>query len=213
MNVRQTINDRCLCIEKDMLSKARLNASKVATNNITFIHSRITDIDMADGAADVVISNCVINLVPHGEKHLVFKEIFRVLKPGGRLAVSDILTRKDLPEQMKNDLALYVGCVAGASRKEEYEMWMKEAGFEQVLVVDAGVDLNMYTRADEQGSGGGSCCQPAKVEASGKGCCGDSVDKVDKVGVVEGMKTNFRDTDLNEWAGEYHVPRHECVVG
>jgi arsenite methyltransferase len=105
-----------------MLIKARLNASKTqTTNNISFIHSHIASIPLPASSADVIISNCVINLVPDNEKHVVFREMHRLLKPGGRVAVSDILTKKPLTEEMKRNVALYVGCVAGASSREEYE--------------------------------------------------------------------------------------------
>lgn len=164
-----------------MLTKARLNASKSHMSNVSFVHSRITSMDLPDTWADVIISNCVINLVPHAEKHLVFEEMHRLLKPGGRVAVSDILTKKPLPEEMSNNVALYVGCIAGASSKEEYEGWLKEAGFADVLVADAGSDLNVYTRA------------------GGEACCGEQTDS--DGGVAEDMRQSLREVDLNEWAG------------
>ncbi|KAJ4363956.1 hypothetical protein N0V83_009409 [Neocucurbitaria cava] len=184
----------------DMLAKARLNASKSQINNVSFVHSRITAINLPDAAADVVISNCVINLVPHAEKHLVFKEMHRLLKPGGRVAVSDILTKKPLPEAMKNSVALYVGCIAGASSKQEYEGWLREAGFGNVLVVDAESDLNVYTRDEEQ-----ACCGPSIADEEGKqiqpSCCGQQTD-VDG-GVAGDMRRDLKDVDLNEWAADY----------
>ncbi|KAK7186770.1 SAM-dependent methyltransferase coq5 family protein [Paraphaeosphaeria sporulosa] len=192
-----------------MLTKARENASKAGISNTTFLLSRITAINLPDATADVVISNCVINLVPRDEKHLVFKEIFRLLKPGGRVAVSDILTKKGLSEEMKRDVALYVGCVAGASMKADYEAWMEQAGFREVIIVDAGVDLNVYARTENKGVGAG-CCEPKNVEdinvcskerdRGSDGSCG-SVNTI--AGVSEGMKTNFQDVDLNQWAGQY----------
>lgn len=133
--------------------------------------------------------------------------MFRLLRPGGRVAVGDMLARKEMTEEMKRDLALYVGCFAGASRKEEYEMWLEEAGFKQVQMVDAEMDLNVYTRADDQAGIGKSCCEQNEegsssvsiTDVSSGGCCGG---KKKDVGVLEGMKTNFRDVDLNEWAGK-----------
>jgi arsenite methyltransferase len=180
-----------------MLTKARFNASKTHTTNVSFVQSRITAIDLPDEVADVVVSNCVINLVPDEEKCRVFREMHRLLKPGGRVAVSDILTKKPLPEALKNNVALYVGCVAGASSKEEYEMWLREAGFEDVAVVDAGSDLNVYTR----GEGNNECCGSGEVEVEvkEKSCCGGS--KEDG-GVAADMKRDLRDLDLNEWAGK-----------
>ena len=181
-----------------MLAKARKNAEKSKSTNTSFVFSKITEIDLPDSTADVVISNCVINLVPHEEKHKVFSEAFRILKPGGRVAVSDILTKKALTEQMVKDIALYVGCVAGASSKEEYEDWLEDAGFRDVLIVDAKADLNVYTQSGENEDAASGCCGPStKVEPA---CCGKQ-EKTDG-GVVDGMKTKFADLNLNEWAGK-----------
>lgn len=182
-----------------MLEKARFNASKIGTTNVSFVQSRITAINLPAASADVIISNCVINLVPHEEKHLVFKEMHRILKPGGRVAISDILTKKPLPKELKTNVALYVGCVAGASSKEEYEGWLKQAGFEDVLVVDTGSDLNVYT---QDGASSGCCSgvvEPAKVETTKKqSCCGGQQEP--DGGVTEDMR-DLSDLDLNEWAG------------
>lgn len=113
-----------------MLSRARLNASKSGITNVQFVFSPITSMALPSASADVIISNCVINLVPAPEKHLVFAEMFRVLKPGGRVAVSDVLAKKELTDAMRSDVALWVGCVSGASMVAEYEAWLKKAGFE-----------------------------------------------------------------------------------
>ena len=98
-------------------------------NNVSFIESAITAISLPDETADCIISNCVVNLVPEQEKQLAFSEMFRLLKSGGRVAISDILIRKDLPEELKKSMALYVGCVAGASHVKDYEKYLQEAGF------------------------------------------------------------------------------------
>jgi arsenite methyltransferase len=179
-----------------MLTKARLNASKSRITNATFINSRITSINLPANSADVITSNCVINLVPSSEKHLVFREMYRILRPGGRVAISDILTKKPLPEELMKNVALYVGCVAGASRKEEYERWLEEAGFEDVMVVDAGSDLNVYTRGQEAGD---NCCGGGKEKVETK-CCG--ADTKEDGGVAADMKQDLKDLDLNEWAGK-----------
>ncbi len=112
-----------------MLSRARLNASKSGITNVKFVESMITKIDLPTSTSDCIISNCVINLVPELEKHLVFQEIFRLLKPGGRVAISDILARKAFPPNLQTNLALYVGCISGASLVEEYEKYLNDAGF------------------------------------------------------------------------------------
>lgn len=112
-----------------MLEKANQNKKKTKAENVSFIDSAITRINLPDGIADCIISNCVVNLVPEQEKQLVFNEMFRLLKPGGRVAISDILTRKTLPDDLKNDMTLYVGCIAGASKIKDYETYLWNAGF------------------------------------------------------------------------------------
>ena len=112
-----------------MLEKANRNKEKTKSDNVSFVDSAIPKITLPDGIADCIISNCVVNLVPEKEKQLVFNEMFRLLKSGGRVAISDILTKKTLPEGLKNDLALYVECIAGASQLKDYEKYLKVAGF------------------------------------------------------------------------------------
>lgn len=159
----------------DMLSRANsLKASRgFPDSQVSFIKGAITSIPLEDGIADCIISNCVINLVPEAEKPLVFKEMHRVLKSGGRVAVSDILAKKPLPEKLRNDIAMYVGCIAGASEKQQYETWLKEAGFEQVLIQDTGADINVYLDTDEEGNRGGCCAPPGSVkeEKTASSCC------------------------------------------
>ena len=106
---------------------------------------------------DCVITNCVINLAP--DKPAVFREIARVLKPGGRLAVSDIALKKPLPPELGQDLMAYVGCIAGAIPIEEYRRGLVEAGFAHVEVIDSGADLNAYAKVENQAG----CCSPARA--------------------------------------------------
>jgi len=117
----------------DMLSKARNNAEKGKFANVEFRLGEIEHIPVADNTADIIISNCVINLSPHKEQ--VFSDAFRALKPGGRLAISDVVATAEMPEEMKNDPVLHAGCMAGASLIDELEMMMSEAGFENVRIV------------------------------------------------------------------------------
>jgi SAM-dependent methyltransferase len=114
---------------QDMLARARSNQVKTGVDNVSFIEANIKSIPLEDGIADVVISNCVINLVPENDKPAVFVEMARLLKPGGRLAISDILARKTLSKDLRQSITLYVGCVAGASLKEDYERWLAGSGF------------------------------------------------------------------------------------
>ena len=111
----------------EMISKARLNAEKANFENVEFRLGEIEHLPVANDTVDVIISNCVINLSPN--KPQVFRDAFRVLKPGGRLAVSDVVATIDLPEEMKSDPQLYAGCMAGASKVNDLETMLQAAGF------------------------------------------------------------------------------------
>lgn len=113
-----------------MLARARDNHAKTGgAENVSFVEGNITSIPLEDGIADCIISNCVINLVPEAEKPVVFAEMSRVLKPGGRVAISDIVARKPFPKELRDSVAAYVGCVAGCSPKEDYQRFLAESGF------------------------------------------------------------------------------------
>jgi arsenite methyltransferase len=118
----------------EMVYKARKSALKGNYKNVEFRLGKIENLPVADCSADVVISNCVINLSPN--KMRVFKEAFRVLKPGGRLMVSDIVLLSRLPPTVKKNTEAYVSCVAGAIKKEEYINLIEKAGFQEVKVVE-----------------------------------------------------------------------------
>jgi hypothetical protein len=120
----------------------------------------IDALPLADASVDCVISNCVINLAP--DKPAVFREIARVLKPGGRLAVSDIALKQPLPTELSDDIMAYVGCIAGAIPIEDYKQGLTAAGFSNVEVVDSGSDLNVYAKIENQSG----CCEPAVTETS-----------------------------------------------
>src|SRR5579875_1413720 len=115
-----------------MLQKARDNAARSGAGNVEFRLGELEHLPIADNTADVVISNCVINLVP--DKAQVFREAFRVLKPGGRLAVSDIVATAPLPPELREDPELLCGCVAGAAPTERLASWLAEAGFVAVSI-------------------------------------------------------------------------------
>ncbi len=116
----------------DMVTKARDNAEKGEYSNVEFRLGEIENLPVADNTADVIISNCVINLSP--DKLRVFKEAFRILKPGGRLAVSDVVATVELPEEMRNDDELIAGCMGNASLIEELEAMIKKAGFSDIHI-------------------------------------------------------------------------------
>jgi arsenite methyltransferase len=119
-----------LCIFKDMIKLATENAAKRGLNNVQFIHSAIENLPLPPSSVDCVISNCVLNLVPEESKRATLKEIHRILKPGGRVSISDIVAKKELPPSVLQDAAAYVGCVAGAIHYTIYESYLHEAGFE-----------------------------------------------------------------------------------
>jgi SAM-dependent methyltransferase len=116
----------------EMIGRARQNARKVEATNVEFRLGEIEHLPVADGSVDVIMSNCVINLSP--DKRAVFREALRVLRPGGRLAVSDVVAFAPLPPEVRRDLALYTGCVAGAATVDEIKSWLAEAGFTDIRV-------------------------------------------------------------------------------
>lgn len=138
-----------------MIERARANAVSGGYQNVEFHLSTIDKIPLPDSSVDCVISNCVINLAP--DKPAVFREIVRVLKPGGRLAVSDIALKSELPAEVANSLAAYVGCIGGAILISDYRSELLAAGFQHVEIVDSGADLNAYAKVDNQAG----CCSPA----------------------------------------------------
>ena len=121
----------------EMLEKARENAEKGGYRNVEFRLGEIENLPTADNSVDVIISNCVINLSP--DKKRVFSEAFRVLKPGGRLMVSDIVLLKELPDFIRKSVAAYVGCISGALMKNEYLDTITKAGFEEVQVLNEAI--------------------------------------------------------------------------
>ncbi len=116
----------------EMIKKARINAENMGFNNVEFREGDIDDMPVSDEVADVVVSNCVLNLVPNKSK--VVSEIFRVLKKGGHFSISDIVLVGVLPEALKQDAEMYAGCVAGAIQKEEYLDSIKSAGFTNIIL-------------------------------------------------------------------------------
>jgi SAM-dependent methyltransferase len=153
----------------EMLDLARRNAEKSGLSNVEFHRATIDRLPLPDASVDCVISNCVINLAP--DKPAVFREMARVLRPGGRLAVSDIALKRELPPELGDDLMAYVGCIAGAIPIEVYRRGLTEAGFAHVEVIDSGADLNAYAKVENQAA----CCSPPS-SATGlpivdSGCC------------------------------------------
>jgi arsenite methyltransferase len=160
---------------QEMIDLARRNAIKAGQGtppaNVEFHLATIDDLPLADGVADCVISNCVINLAP--DKRSVFREMARVLKPGGRVAISDIALKKALPSEVGQDLLAYVGCIAGAIPIDVYKQGLLDAGFSAVQIVDTGADLNVYAKIDKQAG----CCSSATSRdlPVASDCCTPSV--------------------------------------
>lgn len=145
----------------DMLARARAGAQKVGAINVEFHQANIDALPLQDNSVDCIISNCVINLAP--DKDRVFREMLRVLKPGGRVAISDIALKQPLPVNVKESVEAYVGCISGAILIEDYQRRLLEAGFATVAVSDTGADLNAYAQA---GHGASGCCTSPADESS-----------------------------------------------
>ncbi|KAJ5679385.1 UbiE/COQ5 family methyltransferase [Penicillium macrosclerotiorum] len=183
------VNGKAIGIDmtkQEMLELARRNARKAGASNVSFIEAFITSIPIPSSTADCIISNCVVNLVPENEKPLVFQEMFRLLKPGGRVAISDILAKRELPIKIKKDLSLYVGCIAGTSQVVDYERYLKEAGFQVIL--DTNFDLNIYKETWK------------REEANGLGPSSSCCNRMNNSDT--GGENSPPDVDFNFWTGE-----------
>ncbi len=193
----------------EMIDLARKNAAKGIGHgpitNVEFHLARIDALPLEDASVDCVISNCVINLAT--DKPAVFREIARVLTPGGRLAASDIALKAPLPPELGNDLMAYVGCIAGAIPIEEYRNGLIDAGFSGVEVIDAGSDLNAYALVEGQSG----CCSPAPSPTSGLGlavvevgCCSPTSSSVDD-GLHARLAELLRTHNVNDYAASVKV--------
>ena len=167
-----------------MIDRARANAVAGGYTNVEFHQAAIDQIPLSDASVDCVLSNCVLNLAP--DKPAVFREIVRILKPGGRLAVSDIALKQELPAAIAQSMAAYVGCIAGAISIDDYRAGLLAAGFEHVEIVVSGSDLNAYAKVENQSG----CCSPAMTEDS---CCSPVAD------------TNTLHAELSDLLSRYDV--------
>ena len=187
----------------EMLARARDNAKRQGLDNVEFHEATIDNLPLPDASVDCVISNCVINLAP--DKPAVFREIARVLKPGGRMAVSDIALKKPLPPEIGNDLLAYIGCIAGAIPIGDYVSGLKAAGFDAVEVVDTHRDLNAYSEVEGQAA----CCPPPALASSAPGlavieagsCCSTPATTELHGGLAELLKRY----DINDYAASVRV--------
>ena len=187
----------------EMIALARQNALKAnhggPLTNVEFHHATIDNLPLPTASVDCVISNCVINLAT--DKPAVFREIARVLKPGGRLAVSDIALKKPLPAELATDLMAYVGCIGGALLIDDYRAQLRDAGFASVEVLDTGADLNAYAKVENQGA----CCPPTTTSGGmaviGEACCSPTVDDSLHQRLLE-MLTRY---NVNDFAASVRV--------
>ncbi len=177
---------------EEMIQLAERNAEKMGLENVAFHLAEIEDMPLADESVDCVISNCVLVLVP--DKLDAFKEIYRILKPGGRLAISDMALKKTLPSELAESVAAYTGCVAGALQIEDYERLLGEAGFAAVQIIDTQSDLNVYNESEKAGEAAISCCGGPDTEAKG---------------VSTTAALRLSDVDVNDYAASVKVFAHK----
>ncbi len=185
-----------------MIERARENAAKGGYSNVEFYQSTIDQIPLPNASVDCIISNCVINLAP--DKPAVFREIARVLKPGGRVALSDIALKHELPEAVAQSMAAYVGCIAGAVLIDDYRAGLLEAGFKHVEIVDSGADLNAYAKVENQAG----CCSPSMDSGSpfqvvGDACCAPA--PTDSASLHAELTTLLSQYDVNAAAASVKV--------
>jgi arsenite methyltransferase len=168
-----------------MISKARENAEKLGLHNVEFRYGDIDQMPVSANTADVIVSNCVLNLVPDKDK--VFGEIFRVLKPGGHFSISDVVLLGSLPDKLRNDAEMYAGCVAGAIQKEDYLALIEKNGFtnitlqkEKQIVIPDDILMNYLDPEELEKFKAGKtgifsisvfAQKPAECCAPGSGCC------------------------------------------
>jgi len=176
-----------------MIELANKNKTKMGNaDNVEFKLGEIENLPIEDNFADVVISNCVINLVP--DKVKAYQEIYRILKPGGRVAISDICLKKELPSAIRSNVEVLTGCIAGALLSSDLSNIMQTVGFKFVDYIDAKSDLNVYSMVPVQSSG---CC--------GDGACGDNSSS--SCGVVYSNETmdQLKNININDYAGSFKI--------
>ncbi|KAG1861334.1 S-adenosyl-L-methionine-dependent methyltransferase [Suillus subluteus] len=178
-------------ISTDMVNRARKNAFKQGYRppQVVFIQTELTQpLPVATASVDCILSNCVINLLPDAGKAALLKECYRILKPGGRLVVNDIIAKKLLPDTIRSDLSAYIGCISGALQLEQYRTLTKLAGFTDALFVETGGDLEVYKSA-------GPACGGASSTSPSTKCCGVTISTLPETTIG----------NLNEWAASYQI--------
>lgn len=201
----------------EMVELAKKNATRAndgkGYDNVEFHLATIDHLPLPDATADIVISNCVINLAP--DKPAVFREIARVLKTGGGLAVSDIVLKKELPQELGENILAYVGCIAGAITIDDYKKGLVEAGLTHVEIIDSGADLNAYAKAEntsaccpppasQTAAAAVSCCTPAPVSITSS-CCSPAVDTASDAALHDELAELLRKYDVNDYAASVKI--------
>jgi len=193
----------------EMVDRARRNAAADGYTNVEFHLATIDRLPLPDASVDVVISNCVINLAP--DKQAVFREIARVLKPGGRVAVSDIALKKPLPPELAGDLMAYAGCIAGAVEIETYQNGLAAAGFAHVQIIDTRADLNAYAKVEGQRG----CCSTAPTSpapAAAAACCAPQPAAAESCCAPKGVRDPDVHGGLADLLGRYDVNEYAASV-
>ncbi|KAG8993682.1 hypothetical protein FRB94_010468 [Tulasnella sp. JGI-2019a] len=189
-----------LDMSQDMLSLAIRNATSAGYSEpqVSFKHCILSNLPLLDNSVDLVISNCVLNLLPTTQKPIVWKEIARILKPEGKVVISDVLAKKPPSEEMKKDLARWVGCIAGASLVQECEDYLRAAGLTAFQLVPTGADLSVW--ANVPGLNPPNCQQPAESTSCCKAC-------TPTMSTLEDEKDFQRplSDDINEYVGSYII--------
>jgi SAM-dependent methyltransferase len=201
----------------EMIQRARDNAQRQGLANVEFHLATIDKLPLSESSVDCIISNCVINLAE--DKSAVFREMHRVLKPGGRVAISDIALKQPLPPEIGNDLLAYVGCIAGAISIADYTRGFQEAGFTAVQIIDTNKDLNAYSKIEGQSGccsppfqgGAGGITSPSPLAGEGRGggspldqlhaptCCSPSTD------IHSTLADLLRKYNINDYAASVQV--------
>ena len=211
----------------EMLAEANANKAKTQMTNAKFLKGHIEDIPLPDGIVDVVISNCVINLSV--DKDQVFKEIYRVLKPGGRMAVSDIVTTRPLPDKLRQNLLSWAGCISGALLDEEYKKKLAEAGFENIELeitrtydlTDPSIECLIPELANENDEWNGALVsafirakKPAQPLVEGKDFSIKIAEQDDFLQIHELLNCNGLPVDgVNTETGEYYIASGQNIMG
>ncbi len=185
----------------DMVSLARANARRGGYDNTQFYLAEIEAMPIPSGSVDCVISNCVLNLCE--DKNAALAEVFRILKPGGRLAVSDLVLKQPLPDAVAEKVTAWIGCIGGALSVDEYREKLSAVGFAAVAIEDTGADLNVY----KEGASA-ACCGPAEP-APETGCCPASESSTDGTVTTPAFHDDMREllesVDANDYAASAKI--------